>query len=167
MVTSKAAVEHIGVGIDTARYAHHVSFLRPDRQAATRAITVEESGNGYRKLQTVLEKLNKKYPHAHFHVHIDAAGQYATNLEYFLRALDLPKTISVGQPKQNKDYHQAFSPRRKADASESLAMARFAVVEQPDESTHISDDFYILREIAGRLQSHVKNTTQAINRLHN
>ena len=42
-------------------------------------------------------------------------------------------------------------------------MARFAVVEQPDASTRIPDEFYILREIAGRLQSHVKNTTQAIN----
>jgi len=46
-------------------------------------------------------------------------------------------------------------------------MARFAVVEQPNASTRISDEFYILREIAGRLQSHVKNTTQAVNRLHN
>lgn len=167
MTTTKVEVEHIGVGIDTARYGHHVSFLTPDRQEATRAITVEESGDGYGKLQAVLEKLRKKYPGAHFHVHIDAAGQYATNLEHFLRGLDLPKTISVGQPKQNKDYHQAFSPKRKADDSESLAMARFAVVEQPGASQYIADEFYILREIAGRLQSHVKNTTQAVNRLHN
>ncbi len=167
MTTARTGVEHIGVGIDTARYAHHVSFLTPDRHEATRAIMVEESGDGYRKLQSVLEKLKRKYPHAHFHIHVDAAGQYATNLEYFLQVLDLPKTVSVGQPKQNKDYHRAFSPKRKADATESFAMARFAVVEQPGASERISDEFYILREIAGRLQSHVKNTTQAINRLHN
>jgi transposase len=167
MTTKKVTVEHLGVGIDTARYGHHVSFLTPDRQEAARAIMVDESGDGYRKLQTALDNLNKKHPYAHFHVHIDAAGQYATNLERFLRALDLPKTVSVGQPKQNKDYHQAFSPKRKADATESLTMARFAVVEQPATSINISDEFYILREIAGRLQSHVKNTTQAINRLHN
>jgi len=167
MTIPKTVVEHIGVGIDTARYGHHVSFLTPDRQEATRPITVEESGDGYRKLQSVLERLTKKYPRAHFHVHIDAAGQYATNLEHFVQSLDLPKTVSVGQPKQNKDYHRAFSPKRKSDSTESFAMARFAVVEQPTASTRISDEFYILREIAGRLQSHVKNTTQAVNRLHN
>lgn len=167
MTTTKPNVNYLGVGIDTARYGHHVSFLTPDRQEATRAIMVEESSAGYQKLQKSLEKLQKKYPHAHFYVRIDAAGQYATNLEHFLRCLELPKTISVGQPKQNKDYHQAFSPKRKSDATESFAMARFAVMEQPRESHFIANEYYILREIAGRLQAHVKNTTQAINRLHN
>jgi transposase len=167
MKTTKPKVNYLGVGIDTARYGHHVSFLTPDRQEATRAIMVEESGAGYQKLQKSLEKLQKKYPNAHFYIRIDAAGQYATNLEHFLRCLDLPKTISVGQPKQNKDYHQAFSPKRKSDATESFAMARFAVMEQPAESHSKPNEYYILREIAGRLQSHVKNTTQAINRLHN
>ncbi len=167
MATIKAEVEHLGVGIDTARYGHHVSFLTSDRQEAARAITIQESGVGYHKLQAVLAKMRKKYPRAHFHIHIDAAGQYATNLEHFLQSMDLPKTVSVGQPKQNKDYHRVFSPKRKSDASESLAMARFAVVEQPSASVFVSDEFCILREIAGRLQSHVKNTTQAVNRLHN
>ena len=39
-------------------------------------------------------------------------------------------TLGMGEPKRNKDYHRAVSPKRKSDASESQAMARFAVVEQ-------------------------------------
>src|SRR5262249_36092399 len=47
------------------------------------------------------------------------------------------------------------------------AMARFAVVEQPDPTPVPSAEMILLREVAGRLQAQVKQTTQAINRLHN
>ena len=106
-------------------------------------------------------------PTAHFHVRIDAAGQYAVNLELFLRGLNLPMTISVGEPKRNKDYQKAHFPKRTTDDTESQAMARFAVVELPDATPAPSTPMVLLREVAGRLQSKVKQTTQAINRLHN
>ena len=38
-----------GVGIDTARYGHDVSFLREDRQPATASIIVTEDAQGYRE----------------------------------------------------------------------------------------------------------------------
>ena len=41
-------------------------------------------------------------------------------------------TLSVGEPKRNKDYQKAHFPKRTTDDTESQAMARFAVVEQPD-----------------------------------
>jgi len=100
-------------------------------------------------------------------VHLDAAGQYATNLEAFFRSLELPLQLSIGEPKRNKDYHKAFFPKRSSDATESLAMARFGVVEQPQATLAVPDEFYVLREIASRLQGQVKDTTRAINRLHN
>jgi hypothetical protein len=40
-------LDHIGVGIDTARYGHRVSFLRPDRQPAAKPLTVLENQAGY------------------------------------------------------------------------------------------------------------------------
>ena len=91
-------VQHLGVGIDTARYGHHVTFLRDDRQTASPAITVTESRQGYQHLQRQLIRLQRRHPHVHFHIRIDAAGQYATNLESFLRTLPLPTTISIGEP---------------------------------------------------------------------
>ena len=109
----------------------------------------------------------QQHPQAHFHVRIDAAGQYAANLEQFLRGLDLPMTISIGEPKRNKDYQKAHFPKRTTDDTESQAMARFAVVEQPDATPAPSAPMVLLREVAGRLQAQVKQTTQAINRLHN
>jgi hypothetical protein len=39
-------LDRIGVGIDTARYGHRVSFLRPDRQPAAKPLTVLESRAG-------------------------------------------------------------------------------------------------------------------------
>ena len=75
-----------------------------------------------------LERLHQQHPQAHFHVRIDAAGQYAANLERFLRGLALPMTISIGEPKRNKDYQKAHFPKRTTDDTESQAMARFAVV---------------------------------------
>ena len=105
-----ASLDRIGVGIDTARYGHRVSFLRPDCKPAAKPLTVMENRAGYQALQDRLNQLHEQHPTANFHVRIDAAGQYAVNLELFLRSLKLPMTISVGEPKRNKDYQKAHFP---------------------------------------------------------
>ncbi len=96
-------IQRIGIGIDTARYGHRVAFLDENKSPAAPSLTVLESRNGYEQLQDRLEKLHHKHPQASLHVHIDAAGKYATNLESFLHRVDVPLTVSVGQPKKNKD----------------------------------------------------------------
>jgi transposase len=161
------SLDRIGVGIDTARYGHRVSFLRPDRQLAAKPITVMENHAGYQSLKEKLIQLREQNPHVIFNVRIDAAGQYAANLEQFLRGLDLPITLSIGEPKRNKDYQKAHFPKRTTDDTESQAMARFAVVEQPDATPAPSTPMIVLKEVVGRLQAQVKQTTQAVNRLHN
>lgn len=103
----------------------------------------------------------------HFHIHLDAAGQYATNLEAFLRRLDFPKTISIGEPKRNRDYKNAHFPKRKADAVDSLACARFGVVERPPGTRETPLEFVQLRDLAGVLASMRKQLTRHINQLHN
>src|SRR5271167_1936711 len=130
-MSPSSSLDRIGVGIDTARYGHRVSFLRPDRQRAAEPLTVMETQAGYQALQDRLEHLRHEHPQAHFHIRIDAAGQYAANLERFLRGLALPMTLSVGEPKRNKDYQKAHFPKRTTDDTESQAMARFAIVEGP------------------------------------
>ena len=167
MLMTSCQQEHLGVGIDTGRYGHHVSFMNQERQHAAPPLSIVESADGYQRLKKEFDKLQRKHPHAHFHVRIDAGGQYAANLERFLRGLALPMTLSIGEPKRNKDYHRAVSPKRKTDASESQAMARFAVVEQPAATPATLEGTGMLREIAGRLEAQVKTTTQAVNRLHN
>jgi len=166
-MSSSSSLASIGVGIDTARYGHRVSFLRPDRQPAAKPLTVLENQEGYQALQECLQLLHRQHPQTQFHVRIDAAGQYAANLEQFLRTLDLPMTLSIGEPKRNKDYQKAHFPKRTTDDTESQAMARFAVVEQPQATLSLPPPMVMLREIASRLQAQVKQTTQAINRLHN
>jgi transposase len=160
-------LDRIGVGIDTARYGHRVSFLRPDRRPAAQSLTVMENRTGYQALQERLQQLHGQHPQARFEIRIDAAGQYAANLENFLRGLDLPITLSIGEPKRNKDYQKAHFPKRTSDDTESQAMARFAVVEQPNATPPLIPALMLLREVAGRLQSQVKRSTQAVNRLHN
>ena len=166
-MSTSAPLDRIGVGIDTARYGHRVSFLRPDRLPAAKPLTVLENCGGYQALQDRLLQLHQQHPQAHFHVRIDAAGQYAANLEHFLRGLDLPMTVSIGEPKRNKDYQKAHFPKRTTDDTESQAMARFAVVELPPATAPTASAMILLREVVGRLQAKVKQSTQAINRLHN
>jgi transposase len=166
-MTTTTPLDRIGVGIDTARYGHRVSFLRPDLLPAAKPLTVTENHAGYQALRDRLEQLRRQHPQVHFHVRIDAAGQYAANLERFLRELDGPLTISIGEPKRNKDYHKAHFPKRTTDDTESQAMARFALVERPAASPAPKSALTVLREIAGRLQGQVKQTTRATNQLHN
>ncbi len=167
MVTATNETVQIGVGIDTARYGHHATIINGDREFISPAFEFAESVEGYEKLEQRLRRVLRKYPTVHFHVHVDAAGQYATNLERFLRSRKLPMTLSIGEPKRNKDYHSAMSPKRKADDTESRAMAQFAVAEQPSATPALPSEIYTLREIASRLESQVKTRTQAINRFHN
>src|SRR6266702_2417385 len=54
-------LDRIGVGIDTARYGHRVSFLRPDRQPAAKPLTVLENDDGYTAMQQRLEQLHQQH----------------------------------------------------------------------------------------------------------
>lgn len=157
----------IGVGIDTARYGHVVTFLHSDRQPAADQMTVTENEQGYSLLRTRLEELQRRFPEVLFRVRIDAAGQYATNLERFLRRLPHRMSISIGEPKRNKDYHAAVSPKRATDHTESYAMARYAVAEAPPATAAVSDEFFALREIVSRLEAQSRDVTRMTNRLHN
>src|SRR5208283_4268881 len=118
-MSTATPLDRIGIGIDTARYGHRVSFLRPDRQPAAKPLTVLESHAGYQALQERLEHLHEQHPQVQFHVRIDDA--------------------------------------------ESQAMARFAVVEVPAATPPLPPTLVLLREVAGRLQAQVRQTTQAVN----
>lgn len=164
--TPNGTMRHLGVGIDTHRYGHRVTFLDENRQAAAKPLIVKERREDYQVLEETLRQLHQQHPQAHLHVRVDAAGQYAVNLERFLRELTLPMTLSVGEPKRNKDYQRAHFPKRKSDATESHAMARFAVVERPPASPATDVQFALLADIAGRLHTQAGDLTRAINRLH-
>lgn len=157
----------IGVGIDTARYGHRVTFLRSDKHPAAPPLDVLESQAGYEELRQALERLTTRYPGAKLHVRIDAAGQYAANLECFLRSLPLPLEISLGEPARNAAYRKAHFPKRKTDASDSFANARYAVVERPAATPGTPPEFLALREVVSQLESQAKQTTRLINQLHN
>ena len=163
---SHSTAWRIGIGIDTARYGHHVTVLDDHKEPLGKPVEMTESRAGYRKLETRLRQLHTQHPDAELFLRIDAAGQYATNLETFLRSLDLPLSISVGEPKRNKDYHRAHSPKNKTDASESRAMARYAVVEQPEASPQRPPECIVLRRVAGRYMAQVKQSTRLTNQLH-
>jgi transposase len=157
----------LGVGIDTARYGHHVTFLREDLQPATTVLEVPESREGYERLRKKFQELSKRYPSAHFHIRLDMAGQYGVNLEVFLRSLPIPKTITMGEPARNKNYRQAHFPKRKADVTESFCAARFALVERPREDAAGLQELADLREVASRLEGQTRQTVRLTNQLHN
>ena len=157
----------IGVGIDTARYGHRVTFLDENRRPAAPSLTIQETPAGYGSLADALGQLQGKFPQATLRVRIDAAGHYAANLESFLRKLPLQLEISLGQPKQNKDYQQVHFPKRKSDDTDSQAVARYAVVEAPPVAAASSPEILALREVVSWLQSQAADCTRAINQLHN
>jgi len=157
----------IGVGFDTARYGHHATFLREDLQPAAKPLEFLETRRGYQELEQRFAKLARQHPGVHFRIRVDAAGQYATNLLAFLHQLPWPKTISVGDPLRNKRYREVHFPKRKTDATESYACARFAVVEAPQSTPLVSTQLRTLQEVANRLEFQVKQSTRQVNRLHN
>lgn len=161
---SRREKDVVGVGIDTGRYGHRATFLRGDQQPAAEPLDFSETAAGHEQLAAVLKRLQSTG--CQIHVHLDAAGQYATNLERFLRELPAV-SLSVGEPKRNKDYHAAISPKRKSDATESYAMARFAIAERPTATAAVPAEIRALSEVTSRLKVKVCDCTRAANRLHN
>lgn len=159
-------LREIGVGIDTARYGHHVSFLDEQKRTAAKSFHFTESAEGYQKLRQAFDKLADKHPGLHWHIRIDAAGQYAENLLQWLDQLGLDATISVGQPARNKAYRKAHFDKRKADPVESLACARFAIVEKPPATRHNPPEFQQLRDTVALLEAASKQHTRLVNQLH-
>jgi transposase len=157
----------IGLGFDTARYGHHATFLRADLQPACPALEFTESREGYNLLLARFQRVAAPGADVHFHIRIDVAGQYAANLETFLRALPFRTTLSVGDPGRNASYRKALFPKRKADPVESLCAARFAVREQPAAAPLRPVPLQQLREIVGRLQTQIRQSTRLTNQLHN
>jgi len=160
----------IGVGIDASRYGHHAVFLREDLQPAAAELSFAESAAGYALLRERLEKIVKKSAGVmHFTIRLDAAGQYADNLLHFLQALSLPGasfTISCGDPQRNKNYRAALFGPQKSDPVDALAMARYALSEQPTSSAVLSAELRLLRQVAARLQAVVRQHTRLVNQLH-
>jgi transposase len=58
-------------------------------------------------------------------------------------------------------------PKRKADPVESLACARFAIVEHPAPTPETPPAYRRLHEVAIALESQAKQTTRFVNQLHN
>jgi hypothetical protein len=46
-------------------------------------------------------------------------------------------------------------------------MARYAVVERPESTPDVPQEFLILKETAARLEARVKQSTRLVNQLHN
>ena len=153
-LTQSTTVASIGVGIDTSRYGHHVSFLRDDLQPATEPITITETKEGYDQLLSTLQELKRRHPNVEFQIRLDEAGQYAANLRTFLYTLPFEKTVSIGDCVRNKNYRVAHFPKRKSDSVDSLSVARFAVLEQPDaaEKTRCSCVLYEISPVAWKLR---------------
>jgi len=165
MTTTQAnTVTTIGVGIDTSRYGHHVSFLRDDLQPAAEPLTMTETREGYDKLLSTLRELNRRYPNVEFQIRLDEAGQYAANLKTFLYALPFEKTVSVGDCVRNKNYRVAHFPKRKSDSVDSLSVARYAVLEQPQAAEKIPLLLSALRDVASRLEAQAREVTRPFRR---
>src|SRR5262245_22005928 len=157
----------IGVGLDTARYGHHASFLADDLERAADDLDFVESGAGYQQFRARLDDLAAKHGDVHFHFGVDVAGCYADNLLAFLQSLPLPKTISCGDPERNQKYKVAIYGHKKSDPVESQACARFALTEKPPAAPAVSADMHLLAAIAGRLESQTRQCTRHVNQLHN
>lgn len=159
--------KHIGIGIDTARYGHHVSFMDDQKRQAAKPFHFTEDAKGYGTLHAAIEQLCQKNPGCVLHIQVDAAGQYAENLLHWLSQQPWSAIISVGQPARNKAYRKAHYDKRKADPIESLACARFAVVERPQAIVLPAAEFCVLRDAVAQMEASAINRARLVNQLHN
>ena len=58
----------LGIGLDTARYGHHATFLREDKQLACPPMILMETRTGYEQLQTQIERLHQRFPKAQIYL---------------------------------------------------------------------------------------------------
>ena len=156
----------IGVGFDTARYGHHVSFLRSDRQPAAKRVHLRRVARRLCPTPPGPRATPKKQWDVHFCIRIDAAGQYAANLERFLRACPGRKRSPSASPSRIAITARSIFPN--ARPTPWIAGLR-PLRDRRTPGPHARDaaEFAQLRELAGALESQVKQTTRLVNQLHN
>lgn len=137
------------------------------KRTASKGFHFSENAEGYEKLRKTIEQLIAKHPQTLLHIHVDAAGQYAENLIQWLHQQPWAVVISVGQPARNKAYRKVHYDKRKADPVESLACARFAVVERPPAMDKPAVEYATLRDAVAQMESSASARTALVNQLHN
>jgi transposase len=162
----------IGVGIDTSRYGHYAAFLRDNLQPAAAELAFTEAADGYAQLRQRLETIARREGPVDFVIRVDAAGQYADNLLHFLHGLRATAAtalagatlgLSSGDPQRNKNYRAALFGDKKSDPVEARACARYALSERPADAAPMPVELRAVRQVAGRLQSVVRQRTRLIN----
>jgi transposase len=162
----------IGVGIDTSRYGHYAAFLRDNLQPAAAELAFTEAADGYAQLRQRLETIARREGPVDFVIRLDAAGQYADNLLHFLHGLRATAAtalagatlgLSSGDPQRNKNYRAALFGDKKSDPVEARACARYALSERPADAAPMPVELRAVRQVAGRLQSVVRQRTRLIN----
>ena len=161
-----AAPVSIGVGFDTARDGHHVSFLGTDRQPAAQAFTFAESPAGYAELRQALERLQEKSE--------KFTSPYVSMPPVSTRPTwTLPPHAAVAENHLRRPAQaESRLPQRAFPQTQGRPRGRgglrpFAIVEQPDPTPETPPVFAQLRDSPARLESQVKQTTRLVNQLHN
>ena len=160
------SLAEIGVGIDVARYHHVVQFVGPDKKPLRPKLIVDESKNGYDKLDNALRRLHQQFPNALFRCVLDDANVYGRNIKAFLEKLPYPLVVSSVNPLTNKRYKQVFLQDNKNDALDAYSVARFAVAEKPQPAPKSDEVSDLLKVLVSRLDSQTQHTTRLINQLH-
>jgi transposase len=157
----------VGLGIDTARYGHVGSFWVGNKSHGG-PINIAESAEGYHKLRVAIDKVKEKFPHARILARVDEAGQYGSNLINWIHSQsDLGIEVSTGDTNQNKHYRATISANNKSDISESRALARFTVKEDPAPRAPFPPRIIELQELCRAIEAEARHLTRAKNQLHN
>jgi transposase len=125
-ITTPASPYELFVGVDIAATSAKASWIRPG-EAITRAITLEQTPQGFRLLQQRL--LATGQPPERVLIVMEATGSYWMNMALTLTQAGF--RVSVINPAQAHHFARALLKRAKTDAIDAQTLAQVAAHLQP------------------------------------
>jgi transposase len=148
------------LGIDVSKGWFDVCLQQGDERWQGR---FDNSGAGFRRLATWLDKWLSAEQQARVHACMEATGRYGEALAYWLQARDY--RVSIVNPALIKSPAQSMGQRHKSDRLDARVIADYCLKHQPTAWQPLSPAQAVLQALVRQLDALERMHTQEQNRL--
>lgn len=149
------------VGIDVSKQKLDCLWLRDPEALKVKTKVFSNSAEGHLRLGEWLRK-TVSTEESSIHVVMEATGVYHEALAYALEAQGF--LVSIVNPAFIRDFAKGLGSRHKTDKKDSLILARYGALVQPDRWVPEPEEIRALKALLARLSALEKDLQRELNR---
>lgn len=140
------------IGVDVSKHKLDIAWLK---DLTSMKVKTKSFNNTVPEFQMIIawfyENLGKDVLFSDIHIILEATGVYHENIAYYLH--DLGFKVSIVNPAFVKHYADSLGVRQKTDKKDSIILARYGAVVQPERWIAPSPEARHLKSLLSRLDA--------------